>query len=61
MVRAGRIDGTGVGQQMGGGYAHWEEGQIGSAGKPIALALVAVALGYPAGLAALIYAVQTGA
>ena len=54
MVNAGRIDGTAHGPQPGGGHSSFEEGQIGSAGRPLALALLAVALGYPAALSALV-------
>ena len=53
-IRSGRVDGPGRNPHPGGGYGYFEAGQIGIAGRPIAHALFAVALGHAASVAAIV-------
>lgn len=53
-IGSGTVDGPGHDPSPGGGYARFERGDIGPAGRPIARALLVLALGHPAALAGLV-------
>lgn len=53
-IRSGRVDGPGYGPSPGGGYAGFEVGHIGAAGRPIARAMLAIAAGHTAAIAAVV-------
>lgn len=49
-IQSGVVDGPGRNPQPGGGYGHFEKGDIGPAGRPIARALLLLALGHTVAL-----------
>lgn len=53
-IRSGLVDGPGHNPSPGGGYGYFEKGNIGDAGRPIASALFALAIGHSAAVAALV-------
>ncbi len=53
-IHKGLVDGPGHDAQPGGGYARFDTGRIGAAGRPIGRTLLAVAVGHASCVAALV-------